>query len=106
MTMAKRQSLEPLYNHAIKFLTGRPVVTTGQLEAEIVRKFGNGLNWENMKSKRRKRWQNLVDWVKAHLTMRHQTEYLVIAQVRYILYLPCFGHIDDNGPICNHDLAM
>lgn len=77
----------PFLEYAEERLRLEPLMPVAELEQLVAKKYGNQLDTRKVGGRNRKRWENLVDWVKATLTMRRAIEYVQIGEVRYILYL-------------------
>jgi hypothetical protein len=87
----RKLSLYELADYAVELLTKTPVVRIEDFEGALMEKFHD--EWrkgqlEDMPGRKRKNWQNLVDWVKARLTMRGVTAYVDTWRARYLIYLP------------------
>jgi hypothetical protein len=89
-----------LKNSAKEFLLERRVVTIQDLEDHLFDKYHK--KWEegafdDLDGRKRKRWENLVDWVKANLTKEDFTAKVEVLGISYIYHTPVRAQILKEG---------
>jgi hypothetical protein len=105
-------SYHDLKHCAMEFLLEKRVITLQDLEDHLFNKFHNA--WEegafdNLKGRKRKRWENLVDWVKANLTKEGFTDKIEFGDTLYLYHIPMRGDIYKEGSFLmyrEHRLTM
>ena len=85
--MADEKNWNPYMEFAEQQLRLEPLMPVAELEELVARKYANQLDKTNISGKKRTRWENMVDWVKATLTRRGAIRYVELGDVRYVLYL-------------------
>jgi len=80
-------------------LQENPVMLVTDLEDALLKEFGDRLDTATyLAGGKRKRWENLTDWVKARLTKDGLIEYYDLPGGRYIVYLQWVGYlVGDTG---------
>ncbi len=93
-----------LYDFGLELLKETPVMALEVFEQKLFEQMKSILTAEDFRplagqseKNGRKRWQNLVDWVKANLTMNRlivSQPYPEINGEPYLVYLESVGHVD------------
>ncbi len=99
---ARQYWLPILQAHARTLLAEKLVMSPEDFHRHMNHKFYHQVeNWavETLKGSSRTRFDNLIDWVKAHLTMQKQTAYTRINDVDYIVWCPAIGSIEGHGQL-------
>jgi hypothetical protein len=99
---AREVILADMMRHARATLEGEPVVTVAGFEQGLKDAFADRFQawaFENVGKSRRLRWENLTDWVKAHLTMQEAIIYVMLRGERHIVFCPPIGSIEGHGDL-------
>ncbi len=95
-------SVESLMHTALAYLEMNVVVTIPELEEELYDKhfqeWKEGAH-ENLAGRKRQRWENLTDWVKAKLTEEKQTIRMEVGGQVFLCYAPTLGTLHAVGDI-------
>lgn len=85
--MAKRKTklvqYHEVYDFVDDYLSQKRLVASDELEAAVAKKFRGRLDVRLMKTRKRLRWENLVDWAKANLTKENAITYLPGGYIAY-----------------------
>jgi hypothetical protein len=93
-------SYHDLKRSAKEFLLEKRVITIQDLEDHLFNKYHKA--WEegafdNLEGRKRKRWENLVDWVKANLTKERFTAKVSVHGTSYLYHTPVRAQILSEG---------
>ena len=100
----KRAALQAdMIEFAVELLTKERAISVLDFHAIMEKQFplsSEPMRTKTGKPRKRTEGENLVDWVKARLTMRHLTRYETIGELNYILFIgePC-GWLNGGGDL-------
>lgn len=93
--LEKRLLLLAMHDEALLMLRDNPVVTVIAFEEHLRKKFPKQTGRISGKIRSgRVEWKNLVDWVKARLTMHGKISYFGQGDDRYIVFMEPCGEIE------------
>ncbi len=99
-----QNSNQRYYDAGLAILRATPVVSVADFEREIERRVQPpASDYQPLEGKRRKKWENMADWVKSYLTRRGLISYANVGGVRYIVFAEPCGTFDGVGyliPLC------
>ena len=93
-----KQENQAYYVAGLNILRATPVISVADFEREIERRVQPvASDYRTLEGKRRKKWENMADWVKSYLTRRGLIRYANIGGNRYIVFAEPCGRIDGVG---------
>ncbi len=93
-----QKSNQRYYLAGLEILRATPVISVADFEREIERRVQpEASDYRPLEGKRRKKWENMADWVKSYLTRRGLIRYATISGNRYIVFAEPCGSVDGLG---------
>jgi hypothetical protein len=82
----------------LNILRATPVISVADFEREIERRVQPvASDYRPLEGKRRKKWENMADWIKSHPTRRGLIRYANIGGNRYIVFAEPCGSVEGVG---------
>lgn len=101
-----QESNQRYYVAGLEILRATPVISVADFEREIEQRVQpEASDYQPLEGKRRKKWENMADWVKSYLTRRGLIRYATIGGNRYIVFAEPCGSVDGLGNLISLNTA-
>ncbi len=102
-----QKSNQRYYLAGLEILRATPVISVADFEQEIERRVQpEASDYQPLEGKRRKKWENMADWVKSYLTRRGLIRYATIGDNRYIVFAEPCSSAEGAGNLIPFDTAI